>query len=796
MDDKKVYIPNEGSNYDLLSTNKGMSQDIEKRDNNKFDDYFDFYVQYLKYENKIKVEIIKLSLSFIFFICQLDEEKDDKNSNSIYTPKTIKNKIVIKDRKSKSLGEIEIQPNSVVNCVYEVTEDLIYIIICLDDKLYKISKNFKELELISDLKINKLLQINKNEYIISNDSRTYVYNGSILKITRQKLEFMGRKIAEENLHFGVFINQRRIVLVYENKNENKNKIILYNSSDRKIEKTFYYNVCPENCYTLLKCRIFNILDDFEIRNNVLLLGCINEEKYGYLRLDIETNEDKFIETEDFQISCFLQIKKNKKAIIEAFSVEYDKNYIYFLVCGYDHKQKENRIRLYKFYKLNREIEFVKGIGIKIDHNNLFEIDNSECTLKSIIQYTKVKLAIKFNKKEYTILAIMNLENKKKIEIIEEEVENGNNLFYKEYNEFYDKKNGYLSYELIDIDVSKYFKDISIKNIYQLENKLFIIEQEKKISIVHFEEDSILVYGNFKIKGPITCICEIEKKQVFFCQKNGLVKLVFSNGKDKVKRFKVNGNKFNFLSNKTKNDNYIIFSCDKGTFKTSKDIASIDFNKDLNAQNKIHDKTFDIATIIERNNNKYVILINDNNIGAINVNNPEDKYIRGESNCHFVRSINCIVSFKTKEDSNRHIFICATKKTNNEQKNGILALNIGFPLNSKILEAFEDTIDYEIVCMCPFNPNIEEEAFSPYFLAGAINDNYEIEINLYKIRDIDYQYENYFSIEFTKRIVYDKERMNSIVSIQQSKINGELIIFSYKRIHKSDIQDIDEEEEEE
>ena len=172
MDNKKVYIPDEGPNYDLLSTNKGMSQDIEKRDNNKFDGYFDFYVQYLKYENKINVEIIKLSLSFIFFICQLDEEKDDKdnkddkNSNSIYTPKTIKNKIVIKDRKSKSLGEIEIQPNSVVNCVYEVTEDLIYIIICLDDKLYKISKNFKELELISDLKINKLLQINKNEYLI------------------------------------------------------------------------------------------------------------------------------------------------------------------------------------------------------------------------------------------------------------------------------------------------------------------------------------------------------------------------------------------------------------------------------------------------------------------------------------------------------------------------------------------------------------------------------------------------------------------------------------------------------
>ena len=285
----------------------------------------------------------------------------------------------------------------------------------------------------------------------------------------------------------------------------------------------------------------------------------------------------------------------------------------------------------------------------------------------------------------------------------------------------------------------------------------------------------------------------KKNQVFFCQKNGLVKLVFSNNKDKVKRYKINGNEFNSISNKTKNDNYNIVSCDKGTFKISKALSSIDYDKDLNDQNKIHDKAFNIAKIIEINNNEYIILMNENNIEIININNIKDKYIRGESNCCFVQSRNCFLSFKTKEDSNNHIFICATKKTNNEQKNGILALNIGLPLNSSILEVFEDTIDYEIICMCPYNQNIEEEAFSPYFLVGAINENYEIKINLYKIRDIDYQYENYFSIEFIRTIVYDKERMNSITSINQSKINGDVIFSSYKHIYKSDIQDIDEEE---
>jgi len=386
---------------------------------------------------------------------------------------------------------------------------------------------------------------------------------------------------------------------------------------------------------------------------------------------------------------------------------------------------------------------------------------------------------------------MNLENKEEIEEIEEqEQENGNNLFYNEYNAYYDKKNGYYSYDLKEIDISKYFKDISIKNIYQLENGYFIIEHENKISVVSVEDNSIFLHGDFNIKDSITCISEIKGSQVILGQNDGLVKLVFSNS-DGVRKDKINDMKFNFLSSKTQNDNYYIVSCDKGTFKVSNDILSINYN-DLNDQNKISDKTYDLETEIEINKNTINIFIDKNIIEIIDINNTQNYYKMEESNCHYVKSRKCIATFKTKEDSNSHIFICATKKTNEEQKNGILALKIGLPINEEKLKAFEDTKDLEIVCICPFKQNIEEEAFSPYFLFGGINENNEVEIRLNKIIDSDEQFNNYISIEFIKTVVNDNERLDSSISINQSYIDGELTIFSKKNVYKLDIQDEEEE----
>ena len=316
----------------------------------------------------------------------------------------------------------------------------------------------------------------------------------------------------------------------------------------------------------------------KIENNILLFGCKNDKEYGFLNIDIENTEDNFLGTSDFEINSFLQINKNKKAKVEAFSVEYDKKYTYFLVGGYEHNEKKNKIKLYRFYLWKRKMKFIKDIGI--EKNDFFTINNGEPSIKSIIQNGYKNLIISNNKGESMKLDIMNLENTKEKE---EEEEQGNIILYEEFYEFIDRNYGYYSYDLKDVDMSELLdlsklEDISIEYIYQLEIGYYIIVQKINISVVFVEDNCISLCKNFKILNSINCICEIKKSQVIIFQNDGLYELVFSNnGKniDSLRLDKINDMKLNFFSNK---NDYIV-SCELGTFRVFREIPSISY-KDL------------------------------------------------------------------------------------------------------------------------------------------------------------------------------------------------------------------------
>ena len=83
-------------NYESLSTNNGLLQYNEEKPKNKFEGYFDFDENFLKYKNKINVEVINISIGFIFFICQLVEVKDNTKKNSIGIPTNFKKKLLLK----------------------------------------------------------------------------------------------------------------------------------------------------------------------------------------------------------------------------------------------------------------------------------------------------------------------------------------------------------------------------------------------------------------------------------------------------------------------------------------------------------------------------------------------------------------------------------------------------------------------------------------------------------------------------------------------------------------------------
>ena len=615
--------------------------------------------------------------------------------------------------------------------------------------------------------MNLILQIKTNEYIISKNNGTFKYKGPIIKKNGENSKIEESKITDDIINFGVLINEKTMALA------NPNKLILYNNNNNKKE-IFKYKGFSESCYASLKFNKPNILEYNKIKKRILIFGCKKEDKYGFLIKDLD-NIEKFQETDEFEINCIFQIHKyRRKLMIEAFEEEYNRKYTYFLVGGYNHNKKyeESILKLYKYNQEINEMEFIKDIGI--EKNEIFNIHDDKLYLKSMIEFDYKTFIINCTRKEAIILDNMNLQN--------------NNALHN------DRRNGIYSYDLKDIkNMPTEFNDNSIKNIYHLKNGYIIINQENKISVAFLEDSCFSLKKCFNNRGKINGICEINSTQIIISQSNGLHKLVFSkfeNNNDGIIMEKINDKKFNLLLNvaKKENENDYIVSLIYGTFRVSKDISSIKNKEDLDKQYKISDKTYDIGTIIEINNNIFVALIDKIFFEIFDINNRNNYYKIAENNWHYILLKNSIVSYKTKEDSN--ICICPIIKDDNMNINGIVVRNIRKPLNKTIQKKFIEKEDFKISCICPIKQNIKEIKFNSYFLIGGINGNSKVKFNLYKINEQD---QNYLSIQCILSFSHFKEEMRSIFSIYQSNIYGEVIIASENNIYELDLQYEEKEE---
>ena len=568
------------------------------------------------------------------------------------------------------------------------------------------------------------------------------------------------------MNFGVLINERTMALA------NQKELILYNNSKKK--EIFEYTGFNKSCYALLKFNKPNILEYNNIKKTILIFGCKKGNEYGFLIKDFN-NIEKFKKTDNFEINCIFQIPEyRRKLMIEAFEEEYNREYSYFLVGGYDHKKKykESILKLYKFNQEINEMEFIKDIGI--EKNEIFNIHDDKLHFKNIIEYDYKTLLINCTNKEVIIFDIMNLQ--------------ANNALHN------DRRNGIYSYDLKDIkNMPRTINNNLIKNIYHLKNDYMIIYQENKISVASFEDGCFSLKKCFDNRGSINGICEINSTEIIISQSNGLNKLVFSkfeDNNDGIRMDKINDMKFNLILNvaKKENKNDYIVSLRNGTFRIFKDISSIKSEEDLDKQYKISDKTYDIGKIIEINNNKFVAFINENFFEIFNINNKENNYKIAENNWHYILLKNCIVSYKTKEDSN--ICISAIIKDDNRNINGIVVRKIRQPLNKTIQKKFIEKENYKISCICPIKQNIKEIKFNSYFLTGGIINNNKAEINLYKINEQD---ENHLSIQCILTFDLFNEEMRSIIWIYQSNIYGELKIASDNYINELDLQYEEKEE---
>ena len=157
--------------YNELST-QIENLNNNREENNEIKASLNEYIEYLKPSIKIEGDVEKILFigEFIFFIC--NDKCEVKYSKFLQTTK--KNKIVIKDKNFKNLGEIEL--NSTDYCISEINEDKIYVIICIDNRLYKLVDNKLEIfyEMIGDSSEKVRIEAPEMFRVIGKRKRDYV----------------------------------------------------------------------------------------------------------------------------------------------------------------------------------------------------------------------------------------------------------------------------------------------------------------------------------------------------------------------------------------------------------------------------------------------------------------------------------------------------------------------------------------------------------------------------------------------------------------------------------------------
>jgi hypothetical protein len=145
---------------------------------------------------------------------------------------------------------------------------------------------------------------------------------------------------------------------------------------------------------------------------------------------------------------------------------------------------------------------------------------------------------------------------------------------------------------------------------------------------------------------------------------------------------------------------------------------------------------------------------------------------------FIASVNGLfLMSRKKEEQENKILFCACKKYFEEQKNGILLVDVLDDKNQKILFLYE-TYNFEVYCFCPIFLDVKDKnkkIQTDYFLVGGFDINRR-EGRLKLFRAI-YDEKNVFSnIEYLQDIEIGFE--GAVSSIIQSQNYGNILVTCY------------------
>ena len=468
----------------------------------------------------------------------------------------------------------------------------------------------------------------------------------------------------------------------------------------------------------------------------------NREKIIFYLFDLNLKNEKIKENElnkyIYEWNLLEEMIKNKK--YKKIKYDYKIKLIQFF------KEQKNENIILKIFKENEYKLFIKeNISLLQKKNEeKTKINNDKTITENIIIKKGLDIEIIKDKKNVNSINKLNSNIYKKSSI---------NEIISYVKEIGDHNNEYS--EIIKNVGHDHYISSGTNNKLLLYNKLF----EIKLKI----ETDDWVYDIYELNSEKSNE-KIEINLVISCGKEViLITIDTTNYKYETQRFIISYTKsFHQIG-----DNEYILLTDKGVY----DIMDLfDYNaKNMNCEKIINQVyrngipiTNNIFAFIPNNKSSY----SENN-KLILYNITTKKKITSINDYSFILTSNglCLLSTNEKLSINNKILLCACKKYNQKQKNGILLVNIDLKNKDNFCEYFYDTEYFEVFCFCQiYNVQNEKE--------NEINDDTNLFENI--MEETDYVLVG----------GYDEEKMEGIIKLFK-------ILFSekYNEIKLDYIQDI-------
>lgn len=310
------------------------------------------------------------------------------------------NKIIIYYYNFQKVTEIYVENKKFK--IYEINDNNI-LVITEEDILYLISTNeynkYKRKDLKDLMKIKLILELDKNEYIISGSGGTFHFKGDILLLEKKDLKI---KISDECYEIGRLIDEKKFVFISNKKEDKVGHLVIFDLNKKNEERIIYkidnFSSSVKNCFVMELENEKMVLCDYKYSDRKEGLLLIN---LGNLRDNKSIISELFFEMKDSEHICLCPLKyfkeseyvinenENIKEIFTGYFLVNIKNKIFLYMIKKDestgimeiieineieHKQTINNIICILQYKVNAEIiicwqnEKSKSFDLALDNN--------------------------------------------------------------------------------------------------------------------------------------------------------------------------------------------------------------------------------------------------------------------------------------------------------------------------------------------------------------------------------------------------------------------------------------------